>query len=236
MMIPQAGNFDAIGGFKESLQEVDILCDAAEAAQQSADKYSIFNKAALLLIAGKFESFAESIVEEFIFKLNELGLPSHLIPDTIRLQHTFYALRELETIQPRHKHGEAKTLFCELGKLWNSSEQFLTLKVDMRLSFGKHGESELIKLFERIGITDIFDVIQLTEKLETISTEAPVERQIDFRGTFNSVTSIRNNILHEDASPNLNTVQIREYRRYFENFAIKLDSHLAGILSTLVQH
>lgn len=227
-MIDQTDNFDSLGEFKESLREVDILCDAAEAAQPSADKYSIFNKAALLLIAGKFESFAESIVEEFIFEINGLGLPSHLIPDTIRLQHTFCALQALDKVRPRQKHAEAKVLFCELGKLWASSENFTTLEVDARLSFGKHGEDELSKLFERIGIVDIFDVIKLTEKLETVSVEAFVDKPVDFKGIFNSVTAMRNNILHEDASPNLNTNQIREFRRHFENFAIKLDLYLTS--------
>jgi len=139
-MIAQTENFDSLGEFKVSLREVDVLCDAAEAARPATDKYAIFNKAALLLIAGKFESFAESIVEEFVFKINELGLPSHQIPDTIRLQHTFYALQALEKIRPRQKHVEAKVLFCELGRLWASSENFTTLEVDARLSFGKHGE------------------------------------------------------------------------------------------------
>jgi hypothetical protein len=75
---------------------------------------------------------------------------------------------------------------------------------------------------------DIFDVIKLTEKLETVSVEALIDKPIDFKGVFNSVTAMRNNILHADASPNLNTNQIREFRRHFENFAIKLDLHITS--------
>jgi hypothetical protein len=66
--------FDALGDFCDSLREIDILCDAAQVAQADQRKYSAFNKAALLLIAGKFETFSESIVEEFVFKLNALSL------------------------------------------------------------------------------------------------------------------------------------------------------------------
>jgi len=222
--------FDALGDFCDSLREIDILCDAAQVAQADQRKYSAFNKAALLLIAGKFETFSESIVEEFVFKLNALSLPSHSIPDAIRLHHTFYALRSLDKVRNRQAQKEAISLFCSLGKLWASEEACSILKVESKFSFGQHGEAELIKLFEKVGVGDVFEVITLSESLETVSTETPINSVVDFRGIFNSVTNMRNNILHQDASPNLNTDLIRKYRQYFEVFAGRLDEHLATLL------
>src|SRR5438309_11814805 len=103
-------NFDAALDFTDSLREVDVLCDAAESAHEGSHEYSTFNKAALLLVAGKFEAFAESIVEEFVFLFNEMELTCNKIPDTLRLHHTFSALRVLEHVRHRQKHEEAVIL------------------------------------------------------------------------------------------------------------------------------
>ncbi|HVM51275.1 MAG TPA: HEPN domain-containing protein [Candidatus Acidoferrum sp.] len=224
------GHFEALAGFTDSLAEVDILCEAADAASSDRQKSSTFNKAALLLIAGKFESFAESIVEEFVFKLNECRLPCDRIPTGLRLQHTFGALSQLERLRQPGNQEEAAQLFRRLGTLWATTERFDDLALHAKLAFGRHGEGELIKLFEKLGIPDIFDVVQLAERVETLSSDAPVEAMIDFRGIFNSVTAMRNNILHEDASPNLSSSQIKGQRRFFEQFAVGVSSHLAQLL------
>jgi hypothetical protein len=225
-----SGYFDALKGFRNSLVEVEILCEAADTTSSDRQKSSTFNKAAILLIAGKFESFAESIIEELIFKLNECQLPCDQIPTGLRLQHTFDALAGLEHLRHPYKQEEAAALFHQLGKLWVTTEKFKDLAVEAKLAFGRHGEAELIKLFEKVGIPDIFDLVKLVESVESLSSDAPVEVPIDFRGIFNSVTAIRNNILHEDASPNLSTAQIKSHRLYFEQFAVGVDSHLAQLL------
>jgi hypothetical protein len=226
-------SFIAFSDFKESLLEVDILCEAAESSQTDERKYSTFNKAALLLIAGKFEAFAESLVAEFIFRLNERALPCNQIPNVIRLHHTFNALSKLETVRQKHKHPEALLLFNELGRVWATQETFSDLEIEASFSFGQHGEAQLVKLFEKIGVEDVLNSVSLDDEVETVSTDAPVSTPVDFRGIFNSVTNMRNNILHEDASPNLNSVQVRRYRTYFERFARQLDDHLTGILLTI---
>jgi hypothetical protein len=47
---------------------------------------------------------------------------------------------------------------------------------------------------------------------------------------FNSACSIRNNILHQDATPSLDVLQVMKFKQHFETFAIKLDSHLCDYL------
>lgn len=52
------------------------------------------------------------------------------------------------------------------------------------------------------------------------------ERAIDFKGKINSLTNLRNNILHEDASPNLDVNMIEEYKKHIGQFAEELISLL----------
>jgi hypothetical protein len=233
-MSASAGQFDALDDYQASLCEVDILCDAAEANQAAAAKYATFNKAALLLIAGKFESFVEAIISEFIYQLNQGKLPSQKIPPSIRLQHTFTLLKDFDKIvNAKHKYPEAEELFAQLGRLWASHESCTYLEITAKFSYGKHGEAELVKLFEKIGVDDIFESVKLTENVDSVSEDMPVVKTIDFRGKFNSVCAMRNNILHEDATPDLNSEGVREYTRLFKEFAIRLDSYLASNLSAI---
>lgn len=183
-----------------------------------------------MLVLGKFESFIESVAEEYIYKLNCLDLRPEQIPDRIRYHHTIRALKELDLNQYRHRESDFKNAFKEIAKIWTGSESLKTIEIETKFSFGKHGEKELAKLFERIGIAEIFNVIPITEEIETVSADKPVVRQVDFRGIFNTVCHYRNNILHEDASPSLNTDEITQFQKYFEQFAVKLDSYLTGML------
>jgi hypothetical protein len=222
--------FQALIDFRKSLLEVDVLCDAADTSQSDVLKYTTFNKAALLLIAGKFESFAESLLEEFVFLLNEKRMPCNCLPDVIRANHTFRALDNLGQLRHKHKQADAISLFVSMGRLWTSQEIFTEIKLDCSFAYGKHGAGELIKLFEKIGIDDVFLAIQISETVESVSSDMPVTKPVDFRGTFNSVCGMRNNILHEDESPNLTAFDTRKYRSHFESFAEKLTNYLADML------
>lgn len=229
-MSPTGANFEALDDFKTSLGEIDILCEAALNFREDKQKYATFNKAALLLIAGKFESFIESLLEEYIFKINQSAIPANKVPDPIRLHHSFYALRDFQNDQYRSRPKEAADVLTQLGKLWATAEPVSKLRFECKFSYGKHGEKELTKIFEKVGLSDLFEQIKLTETIETVSSDQPVLSAIDFRGIFNSVCSMRNNILHEDKSPSLNTEEIATFKKQFEQFAIGLDAYLTGVL------
>jgi RiboL-PSP-HEPN len=221
--------FESLDDFKRSLLEVDILCDAADSNQLDALKYTTFNKVALLLIAGKFEAFAESLIDEYIFLLNKRNVPCNRVSEVIRLSHTFRAFKDLSKLRHKHKRSEAILLFTSIAKLWGSQEP-LHLAVDSSFAYGKHGSAELSKLFERIGIDDLFDRIVIMESIESVSTDSPVVTPVDFKGTFNSVCGMRNNILHEDDSPNLTSRDVKRHRIHFELFAEKLGDFLMTTL------
>jgi hypothetical protein len=220
--------FESLRDFNESLNEVDLLCDAADRAQNDPRCSSVFNKAALLLIAGKFEAFAESIAEEFVFLVNDRALVATKVPEILRLHHTFFALRGLETLKNPQKQAEAIDIFRQLGALWISVDKSLKLKLDCKLAFGRHGETQFVRMFQQLGISDIFDSIVVNEPLDIFAVEHEVQT-VDFRGTLNSVTAMRNNILHEDASPNLTTPEIRRFRTQFQSFADALALYLCEL-------
>jgi hypothetical protein len=224
--------FETLTGFEATLREVDILLDTAEANEANETLYAALNKSAILLLTGKFEYFAEHLAEEYIFSVNNLKANADRIPDVLRLSHSLYALRVMEQFRDKRKKELAISVFVQLGKLWATSDRFEKLDVDCKFSYGKHGQVELRKLFGQIGIEDIFEIVKVREPDETLLAETE-EKEVDFAGEFNSVTYLRNNILHQDASPQLTVKEIRRFVNLCRAFSSQLVRILVELLNDL---
>jgi hypothetical protein len=149
----------------------------------------------------------------------------------LKLHHSYKSLEKLNIHINKNDVDEIKKRFYELGTIWVSNDNFGNLDIDCKFAYGKHGENEFRKLFNQLGINDVFQEINVFVPDETLGTDT--KTQIDFRGIFNSVIGMRNNILHQDATPSLTHSDIRKYKTIFQIFAeqltITLDSQLSGI-------
>lgn len=211
-----------IDGFEQTLQEVEILISMAkECERDSQVKYGAINKSAFLLLASKFENFIEKTLEDYIDSICKLNLSCTELPEILLIQHTFRLLNKIESYNVSHKHDKAKDIFKNIGQLWATENNISNLDIKCKFSYGKHGEKEFQKIFKIIGFDDIFSEIEITDLEESLIDNVD-ERIVDFKGKINSLTSLRNNILHEDASPNLDVNMIEEYKQYIAQFAQKL--------------
>ena len=223
---------ESIKHFLSSLEEVEVLIASAEANITNEKKYAAYNKSAILLLTGKFENFAESLAEEYIFFINSFKLSAHEIPQSLRLQHTYRVLRKLDSQKQYNNVKGMMDSFSEISSLWNSEQKFNTLSIECKFSYGKHGEKELEKLFASIGIEKLFEEVKVYETQETL-LEDNENVEIDIKGIFNSVTNIRNNILHQDDTPNLTIDSIKRYRSILQDFAQTLASTLTNKLFSI---
>lgn len=227
--------FDSFADFYSSLEEVEVLIESAEANADDERKYVTYNKSAVLLLAGKFENFVESLAEEYIYFVNSFNLRVDYIPQPLRLQHTIKILRKLENFRQSNNVDEILAHITELGSLWGSQQNFGTLSVECKFSYGKHGGKELEKLFANIGIQNIFEQVKVYRIQETLLADN-TKLEVDVKTIFNSVTNIRNNILHQDATPNLTIESIKEYKLTLQDFAKALALHLKDELITISQY
>ncbi len=214
----------SIDGFEQTLQEVEILIEMAKECENNNQiKYGAINKSAFLLLASKFENFIERILEDYIDSICQLNLPCTQLPEILLIQHTFQLLNKIESYNAPHKHHKAKDVFKDVGQLWVTENNISRLDIKCKFSYGKHGEKEFQKLFNIIGFNDIFSEIEITDREESLYDD--ISEQIivvDFKGKINSLTNLRNNILHQDASPNLDVNMIEQYKKYIGQFAQKL--------------
>ena len=205
-----------------ALDEVEILLAAAEGHQRKPQEYAIFNKACLLFLVAKFEGFLEQTVSEYAFRLGQLRLPAGHFPDVIKLHSARYLIDDQFLAALHNLKTSAIERLKEISLFWHSEHQLDSIRIDNSFDYGKHGQSAIVRLFSRIGITDIFEDCPVYEAEESLSGEPEALWNVDIVADINSMTYIRNNILHNDATPNLTHSQIFAYKQHLVIFGDKL--------------
>lgn len=228
-------NFESLTSFSSALEEVETLIIAAESEVDNKLRYLTYNKASLLLLLGKFENFLEQSIEEYVERINSLSLYVGCIPDDLKINHSIYLFeKNKETLGQKHKQDEQTELFVELGTLWRGNEIFRKLSVNSKFNYGKHGGKEMVRLFNNIAIPDIFEVIKVYEKKESMLSDELAE--VNLKDEINTMTNLRNNIIHQDATPNLTHVNLVRYRDFLKDFAHELVAYLVRALSEIASN
>lgn len=214
--------FECLDNYLDSLKEVALIVDMANNNIQNNEEYVALNKSAILLLAAKFENFIEAIVEEFVYYINELNLPNEQVPEWMRIGFSLDVVSDLMKVVSKEENSKKITFLKNIADIWND-EKTTKMKVNNKFNYGKHGANELIKLFNKIGIKDIFKTIKVYSLEESLLDEV---EEHDFKGTFNNITNQRNYITHQDGSPSITHIEISRYKEYFKQFAEKLSEYL----------
>lgn len=212
-----------------ALGEVDRLLDLARQADtdKDEDSYSLFLKCALLLLTAKFECFLEEVASEYIELLKRLNPPRSALPEDLSLNYVIRRLRDLEQLYRNRKSDEYPKRLQEISDFWTDSDS-RQLEVSCKFNYGKHGEKEVEKLLKRIGVLSPFELFCVSEK--DLGKES--ESIVDVPGIIQSLTAIRNNVLHQNATPTLTDVTLDDQKKCLSIFASKLVDHLNGNLAS----
>lgn len=216
--------------FEVSLKEFDLLMDMSVKADEDGkdEQYAVFLKCALLLLTSKFECFLEELVEEVSNWIKSENIPCSALPIEMATHYTHRRSCNLESHYNQARFEEIRVSSTALAKFWldHDSGDF---EIDCKFSYGKHGEKEVAKLLRRIGVPEPFDVITVEIDHADGNTQ-----QVDMAGIVNSLTAIRNNVLHQNASPQLTHFFLLEKHACLLKFSSGLVSHVEAMLGGLV--
>lgn len=220
-------NFESLSQFLENIEEVDFLLSQATPLSQN---YSTYIKSSILLLTTKFEKFLEDTVDEYIQLINNRNFI--IIPEGLRLTSSIFLIEKTKDIlNVPHKKTELKKYILNINALWKEDIPINKLKISNKFNYGKHGSEDMINLFNRIDICDIFSEIVIYESQEeSLINDNSSAVPVDFKKKFNELVSIRNNVVHSDSSPNLTAGAMYKYRYYLtyfaENLIRKLDENI----------
>lgn len=216
---------DAVKDFAGALTEVDALISMSRASASDVQR-SVLIKASLLLLATKVECFLESIVEEYCEAACMAESAAHL-PHALRVSASRKMFLDAK-LQEEHRNGaDTVRQFMAIAEIWGNKAPCPQVTIDCRFSYGRHGENEVIKLFRRVGIPDVFEQFPVDDENESFARPGGAT---SIAPDFNSMSSIRNNITHSDATPALTEADIERYKRRLVLFAGRLEDYLESTL------
>ncbi|MES2377045.1 MAG: HEPN domain-containing protein [Bacteroidota bacterium] len=208
---------EAVEEFRDACDEIHLLIKYSKKNSKDFKKYATFNKAAIVLLCAKFEAFLESFLEEYAFF--HLNLSSNLTVDRFLYDHMIECIvSHLEIYKT--KPEKRKESIVKLATLCGTAEirPINDFRVDSKLRFGKHGQGEVERLLKAFGFIDY----AVSEKVKS------------FFITFNSLNSMRNNIIHEDATPSLTHQNVKSYLDSVEEFISGLETIAVNKISLAV--
>lgn len=209
--------------FKDSLTELYDLLVLSSSLRARKNLRPTIYKAVIILLATKLESFLEELIEEFAFLLNSHKNQNTLVPDVLVINHMSMILREVTLVQTL-SGTKVHDICNQISTFKNDPNP--QINIDVKFNYGKHGSKEVKKLFSKIGIENIFDVFF---PINLDSREA-----IDIAADIDSLTAIRNNIIHSSANPTISVKQLKTYMSNLENWAEFLVIHLNDQLSEIL--
>ncbi|MFV5961251.1 MAE_28990/MAE_18760 family HEPN-like nuclease [Bacillus sp. AK25] len=214
-------NMQSFQNFTEALKEVEILTKLAEKLEKDENSYATLIKSALLLLTAKFEVFLEDIVTEYIDTINDMNITNLVLSNKLKITHSAVLLKKLmDYIEHPNKDPEKIEVFKELSILWSNEENSVSpLKIPNKFNYGKHGSKEVQKLFKNIEL-DIFDKVTIYYNEEDSLLDDKEEINMDV--IINNMTNQRNNIVHQDKSPNMTHKQIDSYLNTLNDFSKEL--------------
>lgn len=199
--------------FYNAIKEIQLLINYSKRNQKNFLKYAAFNKAALVLLCAKFESFLENFLEEYAFE--QMNISSNKTLSNDLLEHLIdNILEELETT--KNNPIKRRTHVYSLVNLCGNEEvsPVTGFKVNSKFKGGKHGQNEVERLLKKFGFNSV-----LKEKIAST-----------FFAKFNSLNNIRNNIVHEDATPTLTHGDVQDYLDIITSFVNRLQDEVNKIL------
>ena len=230
--------FEAVTDFHDSLEELNQLIKIANGYKKlgKLEKRDLMLRSTVLFLGTHLECLFETIAEEYIFKIEQAGLPRDKVPEALLMSSVHYHFNEELVQKVKAKNPLCKDPLINLAKILSCDSPVNDLKIDTSFSYGKHGSAVVEKLFKRLDIEDLFSNCLVTISRDSMLQEEPEVTVVDIKGKFNALTGARNALIHQYSMPNERTIgriiqDIPLYKQFADSLAELLHQRLENILN-----
>ncbi len=211
-------NLSATDDFYEAIKEIQLLIDYSRRNQKNSLKYRAFNKAATVLLCSKFESFIENFLEEYAYELIQRTTNKTVCRDLFEhiTDNIINRLDDIRTNKDKRR-PHIKKLVVLFSNNESSTLENYREHINSSLKMGKHGQKEIERLLSNFGFGSMLNTPHIT----------------DFFSHFNSLTGIRNNIIHQDSTPALTHKDVQKHLSVIDGFVREIQQY-ANVKLSLV--
>lgn len=218
--------------FYTSIQEITFLNQ--KIGDNSEDK-ALF-KSIVLLLSAKLEKYVKDSAQEYVQEILKLNLtkndlPQELFVEIIKNEVNTINNVKIENYLTKEKYKERSRV---LSLIWDDKRILKSLKCEeFSISISNNGTNEFESVYKKIGfqniINELEDYVLNNDVLDNIcsSTSYSIKEKI------NSIIHMRNNIIHDDATPQITPSDIKLYIEVVKSFVDQIDSKLGNTIESL---
>ena len=226
-------SLSAFESIKKFNRECDVDINKLIGFSKKQDDIQLFISSAVVLLGAKFESCIESLIEEYVNKIDSKSNKGS-IPDELKYSSIYNKFcKYKERINKNHFD-----CFSTNSDFLNDFSSFVitimdnsnALEINNKFDYGKHGYKELVKLFKNIAINIEEDKFN---KFPKDGLFQGIIQEISFKDEFNKFTNNRNIVIHQNECPNitdddvLGTVDI--FKQFIEKIGIEINDRLQNM-------
>lgn len=178
---------------------------------ESNDNRELLTNLIIIDVVTSFEVYIERLLKQFIKKYNMIGLPSCRLNKKIKIECSKKIIKQLQVIlEHEHKEVEASKKLIEISDIWSEGKE-ITVDLETKYPRGKHGEVQFSKLFQKVGIDNIFCRINVESNEESMVSED----EFNISNFVQEITTKRNLAIHEGV-PLHNRISLENLRKYID--------------------
>ena len=164
-------------------------------SSEDNEKRELLTNLIIIDVVTNMEVYVERLLNQFLKKYNEVGVPSSKVDDKLKIEHTKKIMSTLEKlITHDHKQDDTISILKGISDLWgNDSEEIVPIDVATKFPRGKHGEVHLESLFAKMNICNVLDKVAIDNQTESLLDDS----KLDIAEFIGDITSKRNLAIHE---------------------------------------
>lgn len=222
--------FESIKKFN---RECDVDINKLIGFSKKQDDIQLFISSAVVLLGAKFESCIESLIEEYVNKINSKSNKGS-IPDELKYSSIYNKFCKYK----EHINKNHFDCFSTKSDFLDDFSSFVitimdnsnALEINNKFDYGKHGYKELVKLFKNIAINIEEDKFN---KFPKDGLFQGIIQEISFKDEFNKFTNNRNIVIHQNECPNITDDDVLGivdiFKQFIEKIGIEINDRLQNM-------
>ena len=221
--------------FLESIKEVETINNNIDDKKEDSITYF---KAIILFLCTKLEKYTTDSAKEYIIEIKNKRIVSSKIPTELKrciVQNEIdkinkYGLYHFFEKEEYKKHAE------NISLMWDDNYVLSSINEDeFYIELSSHGTNVINDLYKKIGFDSLISEVDNYDVEMAIAGVTSV-MSYTVSNEINRIVGMRNNIIHEDATPNVTKQDIDLFISISKHFVLWIDNFLSEKVQLVTQN
>lgn len=184
--------------------------------QKKDNNITVLEKVIIVLMVTKFEVFLENKTSEWFnyLKQDEMNTSNNL-SSTIKQEIIMSTISDVyEELRNGKISNKNKSKLNNFNILTDDFYPLSKLDIEFKITLSSHGSTEISKLLKKIGIEDVFNLMEQHEEKknkEEVLGDISLTVQFDYKGNIDKLVKYRNMVIHEDNLSSISYSDLNEF-------------------------